>query len=193
MTREAEIAWLAGIMEGEGSFGAVSRGKSEYAPRVALCMTDRDVVIRAFEIADCGRIYGPYEVLESNVGPGPFKKRYQWIVQGKEAIAFMELVLPYMFERRATKIQEILSVYEELEFRKTLLYKFWSNVVQVDSCWAWQKDKLSLWHETKRSPRLLAFDLCGLERPGRSVRDVCGNSKCVNPMHMEAGNALNRS
>jgi hypothetical protein len=42
MTTAAEIAWLAGILEGEGHFGYMA-----YTPRVDLWMSDEDVIQRA--------------------------------------------------------------------------------------------------------------------------------------------------
>jgi hypothetical protein len=44
---KVDIAWLAGLLEGEGSF---MRGKRKDAPGISLAMTDRDVVERAAKL-----------------------------------------------------------------------------------------------------------------------------------------------
>ena len=46
---EIEIAWLAGLLEGEGSFGLTGYAakKSKVFPTISLAMTDLDIIERA--------------------------------------------------------------------------------------------------------------------------------------------------
>src|SRR5712691_1669149 len=56
MNREVEIAWAAGLFEGEGCF-TQNRGR----PVARLTTTDVDIVVRFAEAIGWGMIYGPYE------------------------------------------------------------------------------------------------------------------------------------
>ncbi len=51
MIRNVDIAWLAGLVEGEGSFHMSTRSIA-----IILTMTDRDVVERAATLLN-GRVY----------------------------------------------------------------------------------------------------------------------------------------
>ncbi len=112
------LAWIAGLLEGEGSFGVSNRKKDGYTCRVAVTMTDEDTILRAHALSGVGRVYGPYPVKNSNLGPGPYKDRYQWVVQGKTAAELMQGVLPFMSERRSARINEVLSGYEDYLSKK---------------------------------------------------------------------------
>lgn len=107
------LGWIAGLLEGEGSFGVAKRKKDGYSCRVAISMTDPDVIQKAKDLSGFGRVYGPYPVKESNVGSGPFKDRYLWVVQGKKAAELMRGVLPFMGARRSDRILEILNGYDD--------------------------------------------------------------------------------
>ena len=105
-----ELSWLAGLMEGEGSFQwkRNNRRGTQY-PVVQLTMTDEDVVKRARQIAGVGTLHGPYDN-----GPGR-KPRYMWCVQKKvDSVGLMMTLYPMMGLRRQARIREIL-----LEWRST--------------------------------------------------------------------------
>lgn len=107
-----QLQWVAGLIEGEGSFGVDNRKQSGYTPRVSVGMTDEDVIRKAHAVTGVGRVYGPYEVKRSNVGAGPFKPRYQWVTQGKQAAELMKGIYCFMGERRQGRIREILDGYD---------------------------------------------------------------------------------
>lgn len=88
------IAWLAGILEGEGSFA-----RGSYA-RIDLAMTDLDVVRRAADIMGVDRVY------EEPI-PGQ-KTRYRFGVYGRPAAAWMMTLWPLMGGRRRERIAEQL-------------------------------------------------------------------------------------
>jgi hypothetical protein len=96
MTR-IETAWLAGILEGEGCF-VFSR-----TPSIRLAMTDEDVVARVAELL--GKHY---------VSRSPRKGQNLFVhtveVFGEGARETMRAVLPYMGNRRAEKINEVLKL-----------------------------------------------------------------------------------
>lgn len=109
---ETELAWLAGILEGEGSFIlSTSRwgGRKYRYARIALSMTDRDVVERARLIsgADC-------KLFEPAVKKANRKQQYRLWIDGKNAVRLMNLLRPLMGARRRAQIDEVLSQHEGL-------------------------------------------------------------------------------
>lgn len=56
---DIEIAWMAGLLEGEGCFTAEGGQRARFRyPRITLGMTDRDVVERASVLFDA-RVQAP--------------------------------------------------------------------------------------------------------------------------------------
>lgn len=96
-TREDTI-WLAGLLEGEGSFDA-HRGKY---PRIRLGMTDRDVVGRAASLMDA--------TIRLSLRSAPAKPTFHTEVSGARAAQIMREILPHMGARRSGKIAEVLAV-----------------------------------------------------------------------------------
>jgi hypothetical protein len=88
MRTQRELAWAAGLYEGEGSVSMVRRRKPEQAKRhgmascrVRLDMTDEDTVRRFHAAVGIGRVYGPY----SPPSAGPNRKPvWCWGVDGFE-------------------------------------------------------------------------------------------------------------
>jgi len=110
----AELAWLAGLLEGEGCF-FVHTDKRRHpqgnrCPIVHLNMTDGDIVRRAATITGVGRVGGPY-ARKSRPHHKPY---WQWQVWKKaDALWLMKELYPYMGERRQVKIGEILNEFKE--------------------------------------------------------------------------------
>lgn len=94
---ELETAWLAGLLEGEGSFTSAN---GTNGARVSIDMTDLDTLERAHKIMG-GKLYGPRN-------RGNNKPIWQLVAQGDEAVAVMQSVLPYMSKRRTEKIKSLL-------------------------------------------------------------------------------------
>jgi len=96
------VDWLAGILEGEGSF---QWKKSTAAPEIALKMTDLDIVARV------ARIFG----IKFGTEPPASERHKQTFtarVTGKEALALMFNIFPLMGERRRMKIESLLTRWE---------------------------------------------------------------------------------
>lgn len=110
---ERDVAWLAGILEGEGTFFMRSRnrkGKSFYLyPVVSVEMCDEDVLQSIREVVGSGTVYASATNSLRKTG---WKVTYKLTWEGGKAIELMTLVLPYMHSRRAAKIREILSTNE---------------------------------------------------------------------------------
>lgn len=95
-----DLLWLAGLLEGEGSFDA-HRGKY---PRIRLAMTDRDVVGRAASLMDAK--------IRLSLHPLPAKATWHTEISGARAAEIMRLILPHMGARRSQKIAEVLGVIQ---------------------------------------------------------------------------------
>lgn len=117
------MAWLAGIMEGEGSFCMITQTQrkngKEYTyrkPRVQLGMSDEDVVAKAQEIAGVGNLHDYEDSRAEN-----YKHRYLWhIADSEDAIEFMLTIRPYMGLRRKAQIDAVIAEYEQIREEKRI-------------------------------------------------------------------------
>jgi hypothetical protein len=96
--KTTDICWLAGLLEGEGSFRI--HGNGEGTLEVCVGMTDRDVILRAAQILGTS-VDGPY------FRP-PHKPMYQARVYSSRAASWMMTIYSLMGERRKEKIRTIL-------------------------------------------------------------------------------------
>lgn len=96
---EIELAWLAGLLEGEGCF---SYRKDRDIPVLEVKMTDWDVMNRVALLF--GRRVTP-------IPPGRegYQPQYRARVQGEPARELMRLLKPHMGQRRAARIEELLA------------------------------------------------------------------------------------
>lgn len=120
---KTELAWLAGLLEGEGSFSlqCYRRHRAEksggyQAPSIELKMTDRDVVQRA------GKLLGGKQRRVRSWLPkkekraawkGSRKRVFIWRVNGLRAVHLMQLLLSFMGKRRAKRIRELIELHEK--------------------------------------------------------------------------------
>jgi hypothetical protein len=111
---EAETAWLAGLLEGEGSFFMKRQTRrwkphtpahTYSTPKIKVGSTDLDVIQRVAEL------WGTR--LEFHRRRQDHWKD-QWVVckAGAPAVEIMRQVLPWMGERRSAKIQEVIAEWE---------------------------------------------------------------------------------
>lgn len=103
MATDIEIAWVAGLLEGEGSFLTKSGGR--YSAVVKCQMADKDVLDHLQRILDCGLIHACKTRNENH------KPTWVWTVQGDQAVEVMASTLPFMFSRRTEQIEEALRVH----------------------------------------------------------------------------------
>lgn len=103
-----DAAWVAGIIEGEGSLSIV---KADGKARVAVCMTDGDVVKALQQKTGMGIVYGPYQ--KSNFSNKDF---WQWTVQKRRDVRLViNEVLPFLYERRTLQALACLDALDELD------------------------------------------------------------------------------
>lgn len=107
--KPTEIAWLAGLLEGEGSFGLDRRSSTKYihstsppAPYIQLSMVDEDIIKRVADLVD-----KKYHKLnrKTNANKHVFK-----VPIGDRATlrALLPDLLPYFGLRRKANVQECL-------------------------------------------------------------------------------------
>lgn len=99
-----ELAWAAGLFEGEGSIS--SEKKRRGGITLALAMTDEDVVRRFHEAVGRGTVNGPH--LRSGQKP-----QWTWRCSTLEAVEVLALLAPLFGIRRAAKADEVLSARRE--------------------------------------------------------------------------------
>lgn len=104
--RDQDFYWLAGLLEGEGSFLA-GPPSAPNSVRIALMMTDEDVVARVATL--WGVAY--HEVRQARSLAMGWKPNYYVHLRGKPAVALMEQLLPFMGERRQRQIERALATY----------------------------------------------------------------------------------
>lgn len=98
-----DIAWLAGLLEGEGCF-STNRGRQII---IQLCMTDKDVMERAASI-----LKQPVYVNSRKLPSG--KALYRLAVHGPHAIGWMMSLYLLMSTRRREKIRECIQLWQAL-------------------------------------------------------------------------------
>lgn len=103
-----DIAWVAGLIEGEGYIG--NHYDNEY-PRIAIAMTDLDVLIRAAEIL------GATTVRTKKLCKGGVKPQFHVRIGGRLAIEWCMTIYPLMGERRQERIRELIDRWRN--FRST--------------------------------------------------------------------------
>lgn len=99
------VAWAAGLFEGEGCISTYNNGQSAKRYwQLELRMTDEDIVRRLHEVLGVGSVYGPYEQKAST------KPFWQLNVRKQEEVRqVLELLYPYLGERRRARADEALS------------------------------------------------------------------------------------
>lgn len=111
MVETKDIYWLAGLLEGEGSFLLRSGHASKGAlPVVQLGMTDRDVVEKA------RRVMGHRgKICVQGLGTSARRSKplYNFVVASQWAIGWMMTLYQFMGERRQSDIRAIIAHWRE--------------------------------------------------------------------------------
>ena len=94
-TASEELAWAAGIFEGEGTI--VANGRTF---RLVVKMTDRDVV-EHFAAVMGGRVLGPYDAHD-----GVRKPAYVWMAHGVAAVYAGHRLYPWLHARRQARLRD---------------------------------------------------------------------------------------
>ena len=95
------LIWLAGLLEGEGSFMKGPPSKPN-APIISISSTDKDVIQKVSDI--WGR---KYTTVRRHLEK--WKASYLVRISGKRAIRWMEALSPFMSERRKFQIHTAIA------------------------------------------------------------------------------------
>lgn len=102
---ENDLYWLAGLLEGEGYFGCNKNSQCNYHyAKITVAMKDRDVIERVQKVIGSGSISVDRYKREPHHST---IHRYNVVADVAESV--MIQILPIMGERRAQKIDEVLS------------------------------------------------------------------------------------
>ena len=114
-TRE-NIAWMAGIFEGEGyvqgrphtNVRSDGRSFTSVGLRLAISMTDEDVVRHFHQLATVGTVRGP------RVSPSAlrFKPLFDYTAYGIDAYALMMALFSYLGTRRQEQVRSAITAWK---------------------------------------------------------------------------------
>jgi hypothetical protein len=104
-----ELYWVAGILDGEGSF--YSTKSHPWYPRIALGMTDLDTIEKAKKILKVIGVTTHQTFLDSS------KTIYKFTVTGDLAAQWMMTLYTLMSKRRQEKIKDLLKMWKVHKFK----------------------------------------------------------------------------
>lgn len=114
--KELDIAWAAGLFEGEGAICCAQkykttinqngeRRKSGFRWWLVMHSTDHDVLRKFHAVIDLGKVYGPYQDKRDE----KYKPQLRWATTTlNDAQAVLKLFYPYLGERRREKALQCL-------------------------------------------------------------------------------------
>ena len=109
LSEDAQTAWGAGLLEGEGCFSIFVRNDRRNSINCAihLEMTDMDTVQRVRNVFKCGNIKGPFTRPKDAYTNR--KPTWIWSVQTQADIySVLCRIFPYLSERRRLKAKELI-------------------------------------------------------------------------------------
>lgn len=111
MRSREELAWAAGLFEGEGAIVQSKAPGGRLGLRVAIQSTDRDVLDRFAAIVGCGRVDGPYQRKSTNATTN-CKPIFNWQCNANRmAYAVIIALFPWLGERRRAVAAERIQVW----------------------------------------------------------------------------------
>lgn len=113
-----DIAWLAGLLEGEGSFMLKTKRSYNGTISISLQMTDKDIVERCATILKT-KVYGPYTSKQKKKNGEVKKETYLLSIFGTSAASWMMTLYPFMGERRKQKIENLLNHWKKQQSMET--------------------------------------------------------------------------
>jgi hypothetical protein len=109
MITPTEIAWAAGLFEGEGCINVqFSPKRNRPIVRLTLRMTDEDVVRKFAVLVGAGRVHGPYRKKNPKHKPA-----WNWSWYGRDALAWADANFgPFLGSRRGATLKEAIRIEE---------------------------------------------------------------------------------
>jgi hypothetical protein len=117
LDREQKLIFLAGVFEGEGSFGFWGKdNKNNRYFRIQVRMTDEDIVVRFVDFFKLG--YVNLHIPKKD----HLKKSWKWTVAGDKAMDVMLQMAPFLGIRRQEKFNQCYQSFKQLpHLRKSYL------------------------------------------------------------------------
>lgn len=110
MTRAEDVAWAAGLFEGEGCISLRNKTRTTRPGiRFTLSSTDKDVVDRFHTVVGCGSVTGPcWSTLAT-------KEQWRWAASRRaDVILLAELLRPHLGTRRLARLEECEAIVAAL-------------------------------------------------------------------------------
>lgn len=107
---DSRVAWLAGLLDGEGSFLTARFDNYKY-PQVQMTMCDRDVLDRAMTLMPGSRIY---LVTDKRAAQRGWSDSWMVRANGAAAATVMRAVLQWMGSRRTHAINRSLAAWRPI-------------------------------------------------------------------------------
>jgi|SRR5215510_937854 len=106
MASEAEWAYLAGLLDADGSIGLIYSSNRTPHIVIRLRMSDKDIIWRAQKVTGLGTIRGPYRPYKLGK-----KDMYTWYVgKQRDVKILLGNVYPHMGDRSQEKIEDFLEI-----------------------------------------------------------------------------------
>jgi hypothetical protein len=117
LTKREKLIFLAGVFEGEGSFGFWGKEhKNNRYFRIQVRMTDEDIVVRFVDFFKLGHV-NSHTPKKDNL-----KKSWKWTIAGDKAMEVMLQMVPYLGIRRKEKFEQCYQSFKQLpHLRKSYL------------------------------------------------------------------------
>ena len=104
---DVTLAWLSGLLEGEGSF-LKGPPSNKNQPRIAIQMTDLDIVQKVAALFET-----KYIQQHRHTRHPEWKPCFSAVIRGSRAMALMRQLRPLMGQRRQQQIDAALGSYEK--------------------------------------------------------------------------------
>lgn len=107
----ADLAYAAGLFEGEGSLHVQHRSDNSRSPIAVMkiSMTDEDVVRKFHEIVGVGSVGGPWADKRSE----SYKPIWRWTTYGSKAKALCGQLWPWLGQRRRERITQVFGELDD--------------------------------------------------------------------------------
>lgn len=117
MARAIDIAWAAGLFEGEGCIFLSNNPNGSKQARLEIRMTDKDVLERFCEIVGRGEV----KSRDYDQAPNSLKRVYKWGVYDCDSVRrILAMLLPYLGNRRSKKAYHVLKKIENVQSRRVV-------------------------------------------------------------------------
>ena len=118
MPSKIDVAWAAGLFEGEGCIHLARPTAKRVQPRLEIRMTDQDVLERFCQVVERGSVQSrPYDQ-----APNSLKRVWKWGVYDCEgARHVLNLIWPHLGKRRKKKAEEVLHAIRHMQSKKEVL------------------------------------------------------------------------